>query len=75
MKIEKVEPVFLKMGEKDLINLNNVNHIKMKKVLATDKGTDEITFVLAGSEPVSFAIKDCEAILTLVKVPYTLGTL
>lgn len=66
--METVEPTFIRMGESDLINLNAVQRIKLNKDMT------EVTFIFPEYATASFAVEDCETILSLVKIPYTLST-
>ena len=65
--METVEPTFIRMGESDLINLNTVRQIRLNKEL------NEVIFVFSDGESAAFAVQDCESMLSLVKVPYTLS--
>jgi len=64
------QPVFIRMGQRDLINLNHVMRITLTK--SDTRKVDEVVFFLSDSMSRSYVVKDCTAILDLLEnhIPY-----
>ena len=58
--IHRTEPVFIDMGHKHFINLNNVTSFKINEKL------NEVVFNLTAGEPLGFSVKDCSSIIELL---------
>ncbi len=66
-EIEIVAPGFLKIGPTDLINLNNVKRIEIKKMgLTRGKDNDDLIFHFSDGDSKLFQVYDAEEIFTQV---------